>query len=187
MVWLANSNQRRWNREYYLSCEKCEKTASCQSSDNQLLEYNRRPESAWQLTLIKLTDAEIKRHVNRIKENKAKADTNQQSWRDILRGYIYRADWSKTDFIQNTLLSETVYKRLMGGKEKQLSLKSIVAICLALKIPSDKAQEIIYACGYTFDNSMIHCYYRTFLEECWDFDDANTVLYAGTGESFGKK
>ena len=103
-----------------------------------------------------MTDAEIKRHVNRIKENKAKADTNQQSWRDILRGYIYRADWSKTDFIQNTLLSETVYKRLMGGKEKKLSLKSIVAICLALKIPSDKAQKIIYACGYTFDNSMIH-------------------------------
>ena len=156
-------------------------------NDNQPLEINRRPESAWQLTLIKLTDAEIKRQVNRIKENKAKADANQQSWRDILRGYIYRAEWGQKDFIEQTSLSKTVYRRLMGKEEKKIDLKSLVAISLALKIPSDKAQEIIYGCGYSFDNSMIHFYYHTFIEECWDFDDANVVLYAGTGESFGKK
>ena len=63
---------------------------------------------------IKLTDAEIKRQVNRIKENKAKADASHQSWREILRGYIYRAGWSQKDFTQYTLLSETVYKRITG-------------------------------------------------------------------------
>lgn len=183
MVWLANPCQRRWNCENY---PRCTKNASYQP-DNQPLEINRRPESAWQLTLIKLTDAEIKRQVNRIKENKAKADANQQSWRDILRGYIYRAEWGQKDFIEQTSLSKTVYRRLMGKEEKKIDLKSLVAISLALKIPSDKAQEIIYGCGYSFDNSMIHFYYHTFIEECWDFDDANVVLYAGTGESFGKK
>ena len=54
----------------------------------------------------------------------------------------------------------------MGKEEKKIDLKSLVAISLALKIPSDKAQEIIYGCGYSFDNSMIHFYYHTFIEEC---------------------
>ena len=186
MVWLANSNQRRWNREYYLSCEKCEKTASCQSSDNQLLEYNRRPESAWQLTLIKLTDAEIKRQVNRIKENKAKADANQQSWRDILRGYIYRAEWSQKDFVQHTLLSETVYKRIMGKHEKNLSLKSIVAVCLSLNLQPSESLEVIHKAGYSFDNSLVQCFYSTFITERWTLDDADAALFAGTGERFAQ-
>ena len=133
---------------------------------------------------IKLTDAEIKRQVNRIKENKAKADASHQSWREILRGYIYRAGWSQKDFTQYTLLSETVYKRITGNQEKKLSLKSIVAVCLSLNLLPSESLEVIHKAGYSFDNSLVQCFYSTFIKERWTLDDADAALFAGTGERF---
>lgn len=133
-----------------------------------------------------MTDAEIKRHVNRIKENKAKVDANQQSWRDILRGYIYQAGWSQKDFVQHTLLSETVYKRIVGKHEKNLSLKSIVAVCLSLNLQPSESLEVIHKAGYSFNNSLTHHFFNAFIAERWTIDDANEVLYTGTGESFNQ-
>ena len=88
------------------------------------------------------------------------------------------------DFIQHTLLSETVYKRLMGGKEKKLSLKSLVAICLALNLSQNESLEVIHKAGYSFDNSLVQCFYSAFITERWTIDDADAALFAGTGESF---
>lgn len=133
-----------------------------------------------------MTDAEIKRQVNRIKENKAKADANQQSWRDILRGYIYRAEWGQKDFVQHTLLSETVYKRIMGNHEKKLSLKSIVAVCLSLNLQPSESLEVIHKAGYSFNNSLTHHFFNAFIAERWNIDDADAVLFAGTGERFAQ-
>ena len=131
-----------------------------------------------------MTDAEIKRQVKRIKEKKAQADASHQSWREILRGYIFRAGWGQKDFAQYTLLSETVYKRIMGKQEKKLSLKSIVAVCLSLNLLPSESLEVIHKAGYSFDNSLVQCFYSIFITERWTLDDADAALFAGTGESF---
>lgn len=113
-----------------------------------------------------------------------KADASHQSWREILRGYIYRAGWSQKDFTQYTLLSETVYKRITGKQEKKLSLKSIVAVCLSLNLLPSESLEVIHKAGYSFDNSLVQCFYSTFIKERWTLDDADAALFAGTGERF---
>lgn len=131
-----------------------------------------------------MTDAQIQRLVSEIKERKAKADATTKSWWVLLRNEINQRGWQQKDFISHTLLSETVYKRLMGKTQKKLSLKSIVAICLGLRLPKNLSLRIIHNAGYSFDNSTIQYYYRTFIVEEWDIYDADAVLFAATEKSF---
>ena len=86
--------------------------------------------------------------------------------------------------LPNTLCSRKRYKRITGKQEKKLSLKSIVAVCLSLNLLPSESLEVIHKAGYSFDNSLVQCFYSTFIKERWTLDDADAALFAGTGERF---
>ena len=133
-----------------------------------------------------MSDVEVLRQIEEIDRKKAKADAKNKGWREMIREELFKQDWRVEEFTAKTFLSETVYKRLMRKKEYGITLNSLVAICLGLKLNKKKSLKIIHGAGYAFkDSSELHYYYKYFIDNHFNIHDADDVLLKAFGISFG--
>jgi len=86
--------------------------------------------------------------------------------------HIERLKCSRTDFVQKTLLSESIYDQLLGNRIPRPSFQTVMQFCVGLALGSVFGEQLLELAGYKLNSQqlaykkILHSYCGHSIYEC---------------------
>jgi len=68
--------------------------------------------------------------------------------------------WNRQRFTLHTGLDESTYSKLKHSQRKRLDMRTLIAICVGLRLPLPIVEDLLHRAGMAFSNSMEDQAYR---------------------------
>lgn len=119
-------------------------------------------------------------------------DTAVLPFSQRLTAYMDYWRWTPLRFTLHTGLDGSLYSKMRSGRRKRPDMRTIIAICVGLRLPLHLVEDLLRSIGMAFSNSREDRAYRylvmtmngTTIDECNDFLLAQDVPLLG---SFSKE
>ena len=94
-----------------------------------------------------------------------------------LEAFMTYRKWTSLRFTQYTSLDASLYSKLKSGRRKRPDMRTIIAICVGLRLPLHIVEDLLRSAGMAFTNSLEDRAYRYLImvmngatiDECNDF------------------
>jgi hypothetical protein len=85
--------------------------------------------------------------------------------------------WNSVIFKEETMLGDAEYSKIINKKDKEWSLRTVMAICIGLQTDQLTAEQLAKSAGHTLNGSSKECCaYSFMLTQHWTIDECNTFL-----------